>query len=178
MRVGRTASARFFFLCDRTLVFFAEELSFRATAVRRTAIGRDAMPLLHWNDEYVLGVYVYDNEHQQLMALVNTLYDAIVEGNSHAIVLSVLQKASLFAEKHFAHEEEFFEISGYANAAAHRREHAQLMAQLHAFSGIVDETQESVIDIKLSLFLASWFKDHTLNMDREFCAHLRDKGVH
>lgn len=135
------------------------------------------MPLVGWSDRYSIGVYLFDVEHMQFLALLNDLYDAIVCGLSEPAVNSVLNGAIAFAERHFAHEEEFFAVSGYPGAEAHCAEHRRLLEEIYSFRQLREAGDLRALTIDLNIFLVRWFTEHTMGQDREFGAHLRAIGV-
>lgn len=135
------------------------------------------MPLVRWNNSFSVGIYVFDLEHMQLLALVNNLFDAMVSGLDEKKILSILNGVTDFAEGHFAHEEEFFQITGYAGGEAHRSEHRHLLNEIQWFKESAIDTDARTVAINLSGFLTMWFTEHTVGLDREFCGHLRKLGI-
>ena len=133
------------------------------------------MPLIRWSRRLELGVYLFDAEHMQLLSLVNDLYDTIVNGINEDALFAVINGMNTFVEKHSAHEEEFFHISGYRDAAAHIAEHRKLIVDIERFRHA--EARPSEIAFELNTFLIRWFTDHILGLDRDFCAHLRKIGI-
>jgi hemerythrin len=133
------------------------------------------MPLVRWNRSFELGVYVFDAEHMQVLALVNDLYDAILGGLSEGALNAVQSGMRNFIERHSAHEEEFFHVSGYRDAEAHIAEHRRLAHE-------IDEIRQSHADLAEATYdtnrlLLRWFFEHIMERDRAFCVHLRKLGV-
>jgi|WetSurMetagenome_2_1015567.scaffolds.fasta_scaffold498106_2 hemerythrin len=135
------------------------------------------MPLVKWTNNFSVGIYVFDTEHMQLLSLVNDFYDAILAGIDERSVLAILNGLIKFTERHFAHEEEFFDVSGYPGAEAHRAEHRKLARELLTFRDVRLKQDIHELAIDLNVFLIKWFTEHTIGMDREFCAELRKLGV-
>jgi hemerythrin len=133
------------------------------------------MPLIGWNRTFELGVYVFDAEHMQLLALVNDLYEAIITGVNDEAIYAVIAGLHAFLVRHSAHEEAFFHISGYPGAEAHLAEHRKLLDELEHFRKSYSDARELAFD--LNAFLLRWFSDHILGLDREFCLHLRRIGI-
>lgn len=133
------------------------------------------MPLIRWSRKFELGVYIFDAEHMQLLSHVNDLYEAIIDGISENALYTVLNGIGSFVQRHSAHEEEFFHVSGYRNAPAHIAEHRRLADDLerirHSRAG------PNAVAYDVNAFLLTWFTDHILGLDREFCVHLRNLGI-
>ncbi|GAA0533544.1 hemerythrin [Rhizomicrobium palustre] len=135
------------------------------------------MPLVKWTSSLSVGVYVFDVEHMQLFTLVNDFYESILAGVDKQAIRVILNGLHAYAERHFAHEEEFFDVCRYKKAAEHRMEHARLLVELEAFRNELLDGDINSIIVNLSDFLVTWSTHHTLSHDREFCAELRKIGI-
>jgi hemerythrin len=135
------------------------------------------MTLVKWTENYSIGVYVFDVEHRQFLALINDLYDAMLSGISEKDILTILSGLTTFAEGHFAHEEEFFAVLHYAGGEAHRLDHQRFLVEIQMFKEWCGNRDVRSIAIDLSAFLTKWFTEHTLGLDREFCMQLRKLGI-
>lgn len=136
------------------------------------------MPLIGWNNSYRVGVRLFDLEHRQLLRQINDFYDTALTGwslDEHRLALAALITC---AQKHFAHEEEYFDICRYSGGEGHRAEHIRLMRELEAFrADFLDGRYTCRPASDLSVWFVIWFGEHIKNEDRNFCAVLRRIGV-
>jgi hemerythrin-like metal-binding protein len=135
------------------------------------------MPLVTWTQKLSVGVKVLDNDHKRLLGLLNQLNDGMRAGRGRETLGKVFDELVNYTQTHFAREEQFFAESGYAAAAAHKKEHDDLTMrvldlQARHKKGELALTQE-VIN-----FLKSWLMHHIQGSDRKYGPHLNAKGIH
>ena len=67
------------------------------------------MPICTWNSEYSVGIDQIDKQHQKLVLLINTLFDAMKEGKGKERQGHILNELVQYTDYHFKCEEELFE---------------------------------------------------------------------
>ncbi len=129
--------------------------------------------LINWNNKLSLGISSIDLEHKKLVSLANELAVAIIDGEGHDLLKSVLDKLLEYTASHFKNEEALFQKFKYPEMENHVEEHRLLTQQvmnLHKeinlrFAGNIVE------------FLESWLVDHILSSDMKYSKYLRNRGV-
>lgn len=122
------------------------------------------MPLLQWKPSYSLGIPSVDHEHRHLIALINETY-AQLEGSADPDAIErCLEAICTGIAAHFALEERHMREAGYAEYAAHKNEHEDLLDQIR------DLMDEFVADPEsgretLRKRLADWFGGHFSTFD-------------
>jgi len=79
-----------------------------------------------------------ENEHQQLIDLLDALDKCISTGNSVNQVYKHLSDFVALAEEHFKNEEEIMEAYKYPEIINHKKEHADLLEQLFILKNKLD----------------------------------------
>lgn len=117
------------------------------------------MSLLQWRDEYSVGVPSVDHEHQELIATINRLHDAMRTSADHDRVVDAL--CDIFAQisAHFALEEKIMRDAHYSAYPEHKLDHETLLDELRDIMDSVDE-QGRYDEGELSQDLDRWFSDH------------------
>jgi hemerythrin-like metal-binding protein len=118
------------------------------------------MAPLKWKPEYSVGDPAVDQEHQELIDLVNTAASAILDGRPGADIERSLGDVLLAISAHFAHEETQMRRAHYDQLTEHKTDHERLLDELR---DIMDQTggyQASTAD-RLVAILESWFTDHS-----------------
>jgi hemerythrin len=129
------------------------------------------MPLVRWDDKYLLGQEQIDDEHRSLFAMINAFYDAFMEDRDRARVLSLLNRLVDYAQRHFTNEERLMLESGYADLDAHRLHHERLFEQIFRLNEkLQDRTVNPAHDTVK--FLRNWLSDHIIQEDLILGAHL------
>ena len=88
------------------------------------------MALLHWSPNLSVGVEFMDNDHKQLMVLINELHDAIGSASAAEIVTEKMDKLIDFAQRHFTREEKEMEKNQYHWFEHHKRIHEALIEEI------------------------------------------------
>lgn len=129
------------------------------------------MAIFEWNDSIALGIPVIDNQHKTLFGWVNSLNDALRNGDGAAEVGEVIWKLITYVTEHFTAEERLMLSCGYPGLAAHTREHDQFVTRLGEIQvSYIDrhELGEQVLD-----FLMDWLVCHIKGTDQGYCRFMR-----
>ena len=84
------------------------------------------MVLMEWDDRLSVGVASIDDQHKQLIKLVNTLYQALQNGQGNEVLCQTYADLVDYTLTHFSHEEAMMREAGYPGAVDHCRQHADL----------------------------------------------------
>jgi hemerythrin len=125
------------------------------------------MPLMTWTkEEYGTTVDVCDQQHQELFNRLNTLNDAVSDGERGAIG-SRLDNLIDYVVEHFQTEERMMEEKSFNGLAKHREEHenlvstcADLQKKFHA--------NEAEVETETMAFLKNWLNHHIPVTDRSY----------
>ncbi len=134
------------------------------------------MPFLDWSSTFSVGVDTFDNEHKRLLALMNKLYDCILDGSvNEAVTHEVVDEVVAYTDYHFRHEERVLEALKFPDLAQHRRQHDLLRAQVLEFKDRLD--RKTGVSLDLSKFLMGWVLQHILKEDMHYRDFLKSKDV-
>jgi len=131
-----------------------------------------------WNDEDSVGVASIDEQHKELVAITNRMFQAIVRDAGVEAVLGILDEMARYAEQHFAHEEALLVEHGYPAdmLASHVAEHRNLTGQVHDFIRKARENTD-ILDLEVYDFLRDWMTDHLQRTDRTYAEFLCARGA-
>ena len=109
------------------------------------------MAFFEWDDNYSVGVAEIDEQHQELIELINRLHEAIEQGSagnaaSSAIneldtMSSVLDELVDYSCYHFSTEEKYMLEYTYPEYDRHKRLHAQFVDRVEAFKRDYEATR-------------------------------------
>ncbi len=128
-----------------------------------------------WTTDLSVGVQASDDDHKQLIDLINQLSDGLSQGQGKAIIGKVLDELESYTRYHFAREEEFFEITGYP-AVDHKREHRKLVEQVVTLQSRY-RTGETALAIETLDILKQWLTVHIQGTDMKYTHHLNANGI-
>ncbi len=131
--------------------------------------------LFQWTDEFSIGIDEMDEQHKELVDLLNQLHTAIREHHGSVTSRQILDKLADYTRTHFAVEESLMRVSKYPNLIAHKEMHADLISQVRALQQKLD-TGESAITFELLHFLKVWLMRHINETDKHFGAYFNAIG--
>jgi|GEM_PF-1149475 len=138
--------------------------------------GMSADTLMPWNSSLATGVKIVDQQHKQLVDMINKLYTAMKNGQGKSVIQKLLDDLAAYTVKHFDMEERYFEQFGYKETAAHKKIHADLKATVMDF---IDKFKSGKVDVSMELmnFLRDWLANHIQKTDMRYAKLFLDKGL-
>ncbi len=131
-----------------------------------------------WSDEISVGIQEIDEQHKQLVNLLNSLFDAMVNNaeDRAQVTRKILAELFRYTSVHFAVEESLFRIFNYPDYENHKKNHDKLKAQVREIYLQV-QSGEKRIDSKLLVFLRNWLTSHIMEEDKAYAGFLINQGV-
>lgn len=122
---------------------------------------------MKWTEEeYGTSVDVCDQQHQELFNRVNTLNDAVSDGEREAIG-SRLDNLIDYVVEHFKTEERMMEEKSFSGLAKHREEHDNLVSTCAALQKKF-HANEAEVEPETMSFLKNWLDHHIPVIDRSY----------
>ena len=130
------------------------------------------MTLMNWDDIMSVGVEEIDDQHRQLIDLINAAYEALQKHDEHRMA-ELIDRMSQYAKIHFATEEQYLFRCGYPHLEAHKVMHVQFNQTVAQFK----EQQFSNTNLsKIFVFLSRWLATHILESDKAYVPYLAETG--
>jgi len=129
----------------------------------------------NWSDDYNVNVKGLDEQHQELVDILNRLFVAVSRQEGKKAIIGTLDALLKYAEKHFALEEYLMQQANYSNIEVHKAEHRKLIEHLDQLCD-KHSLEEKPIYFEMLNFLKSWFKDHILGVDMQYSEFLQQSG--
>jgi hemerythrin-like metal-binding protein len=126
--------------------------------------------LIEWKHEFELGIASVDNEHREMVELINTLFDDVAVDDEER-VLEFLGEIYAKISAHFALEEKIMRERNYDQYKEHKHEHERLLDEILDIMARY-ESGELFNKDELSRILNAWFVDHFKTMDARLHSHL------
>lgn len=126
------------------------------------------MAILAWMEEFNVGIASIDEQHRQLVEIINQLDEAVAIGSEQKHIAELMTALINYAEYHFKHEEDLMASVDYdrKNFAEHRNQHQDFTAQIHRAQQIAVTNPESITRSLLD-FLVDWLCSHILGVDKK-----------
>lgn len=142
--------------------------------IASTGIGYEKF--VEWSDALSTGVKKFDDEHKNLVNILNRLYDSMHEGKSNYVLEKILNELVEYTVFHFGSEEEDmmkYEFPGYDE---HKAEHEKLVQEVNDFIEKY-KSGRSLISFELLDFLKTWVAEHIVQTDKKYGDFLVSKGM-
>lgn len=125
-----------------------------------------AFEIFPWNQNFETGVAVIDQQHRQLVAMLNRLAHQYIDGANEAAVRAILSELIDYTNCHFRTEEAIWaeRLGTVPQVAQHQLGHQAFFDRIAAFQRSSDPFEE-VLDA-LFRYLSGWLAFHILASDR------------
>ena len=141
------------------------------------------MPLITWDDSIALNISEIDNQHKQLVNIINEMFDAMKDTRGIDVIDDILKRLVDYTDYHFVTEERYFDQFRYSESEHHKEEHRYLVEQVDEFKKAFDEGKikradsDSVLTVDLWKLLKNWLMNHIKTSDKKYASLFKEKGV-
>jgi len=125
------------------------------------------MAYLEWSNEYALGIEEFDNQHKQLVDILNRTYDHYRAGTPVGKLNQIIDELVDYATYHFATEEYWMQEKGYPALDEHTRQHDDFSCRIVGFELELAAGKDGLIGPLLT-FLKEWLAEHMLQSDYKY----------
>ena len=135
------------------------------------------MESVQWSKKFSVGVRELDQQHQQLIKLLNILISKQGTTNTHSETVSdTLMAMTRYAQTHFKTEERLMEAYGYPGLEDQKMQHRDFRKKTVGFSTAttfgIDQVPEDLLT-----YINNWLVHHILEDDMAYKAFFKDEGV-
>lgn len=133
------------------------------------------MALIDWTDEFTVDNGPIDDQHRNLVEIVNKFDEANRKGKGTRVMAEILDNLMGYTQEHFSFEENIMAESGYAKLKLHKSQHRQLIQKLERFQFDFNSGKRVTNDMKE--LLKYWLTSHILKEDKAFAVSLESETV-
>jgi hemerythrin len=135
--------------------------------------------LIEWKDNYCIGVARIDEQHRQLIGMLNELYRTIGTDIKPGSVWPLLEGFNRYADTHFSYEERLAKehATSPTGLAAHIGEHEAYRERMARFREDLEKGDQNT-SVQLMAFISNWWLVHILVIDIALGKQLNQRGVY
>lgn len=126
------------------------------------------MVIAQWSDELATGMTKVDDQHKELIRMVNEFHDALSKGKGKEAVGKTINFLSDYVVDHFKNEEKLMLDHNFPGYVIHKSQHEQFLKE---FSDLVKEvnaaTATSFLAIRVQRAVVQWLINHIMNVDKQ-----------
>lgn len=130
------------------------------------------MAIFEWDGTVELGIPLIDEQHKALFGWINTLNDAVNQGDSSEAVGEVIWNLITYVTEHFSAEERLMLSYNYPKLAQHSKEHDQFVERLRKIQVEFingHEMGKNVLD-----FMVDWLVCHIKGTDQGYNRYIQE----
>ncbi|MBF0562934.1 MAG: bacteriohemerythrin [Alphaproteobacteria bacterium] len=141
------------------------------TAFQEVMARRASVVVMTWTEAMSVGSPELDQEHRQLVDLINQVASWNPEVDS-IILESMLDEMVTFLGEHFQHEEDLMRLAGYPGLEQHRANHVLVMAQVQGVRRRFTEGFILGAAEQMQTLIALWLHKHVVEDDQLYAPYL------
>ncbi len=122
------------------------------------------MSLLQWKPEYSVGIESMDDEHREMIELINLVYEELGDSPDNDQIDSFLGDIFSSISMHFALEERIMRNTNYYEYPAHKADHEKLLDEIRDLMDSFADDPEAGARV-LQENLSTWFSEHFSSFD-------------
>lgn len=134
------------------------------------------MALFNWSDKYSVSVAEMDNQHKELVNILNEIFDAMSERKSNEVLGKIIAKLVNYTRMHFSAEERYMQKYNYPGYAGQKREHDAFIAKIQTFQNDFN-AGKLTLSLDVSSFLKNWLIQHISVEDKKYGSFFNQKGL-
>ncbi|MCL1815598.1 MAG: bacteriohemerythrin [Treponema sp.] len=125
-----------------------------------------------WDNVYSVGFEPIDNQHKELVKMINELFESCKQGTAAAdkAFLQTIKRAADYAREHFSNEDKYMVQASFPNLSAHRKQHDDFLDTV--IKSIQDFNAGKTEPIELARFLKKWLLTHIAESDKQYSPYL------
>jgi diguanylate cyclase (GGDEF)-like protein/hemerythrin-like metal-binding protein len=145
----------------------------RYTFFREVAPEKDELPWIKLDNAHLVGVGEIDEQHRNLVYLVNRLNDALRRDESPALIMQMFDELLEATTHHFATESRYMKELHYPEQDKHEAEHAHLVNDVAHFKVQFQQGRELLVLQSIK----DWLLNHIVYSDKRLGAYLVQHGM-
>jgi hemerythrin len=131
-------------------------------------------PYVAFESQFLMGIEALDNQHKQLVDLVNELHQSLLANEPNGTHVEIMTRMVNLAKTHFLDEEHLCRVHGYPRYLFHKSAHEGLMRNLTAYR---DQVAEKITPLTAGYveLMKLWIIEHFFQFDQPFAKFVQDR---
>jgi hemerythrin len=129
-----------------------------------------------WTDKMSVKLQEIDQQHKQLVDILNELYQAFMDKEHKEKIGSIIEKMSDYTRYHFTTEEKYFASFGFYDMENHIKEHQDFKERVNEFV-LKYYVHNSALTYDVMIFLKNWLRNHIMETDQKYIECFVKNGV-
>jgi hemerythrin len=131
---------------------------------------------MEWSKKFSVGVKEFDDQHKQLIAMINKLNDACGERCTLDIQKNILTEIVNYVKTHFETEEKYMRMFNFPGYNEHHSEHEKFIQKAVGLQ-MNSVAFGFVSTLEIVNLLRQLLEDHLLKVDMNYVDFFHEKGM-
>jgi hemerythrin len=129
--------------------------------------------LVEWDNRYLVGIPLIDEQHKELIRLTNELYKGCLAGGEAATAYfrTAVKGTVDYVNYHFGVEEKLLQTVKYPELAEHKKQHEEFIKQILEEVRSFENGKKFVPNLFVR-YLKDWILSHIAVMDKKYAAYI------
>ena len=133
--------------------------------------------MIEWNDGLNLGVEDLDNDHKNLLRIINSLSDVTGSDNAQNLLEDIFKELEKYIDIHFTREEDYLEKCNCRKLDEHVGQHRAFAAKIPKLKAKVLSSQSSTTVQEVCVYLTDWLLNHIMEEDIPAITLFKECGI-
>ncbi|GLK51419.1 MAG: hypothetical protein CMH94_08310 [Oceanicaulis sp.] len=125
------------------------------------------MPIMNWDASLDVGVESMNDDHKQILDLMNAIHDRAATGETGASMIALVDALARVTIEHFRDEEAYMASVNFAGLASHKLIHADLLKTFSDHAGTI-RANGGEVPSGFLMFLKLWLTAHIKGIDMKY----------
>jgi hemerythrin len=133
----------------------------------------DKNGIVEWDSRYTVGIQLLDDQHKELLRLINTCYLGCLSEDEAVKIHFRLNAHGLinYIKYHFSTEEQLLERIKYPDNAAHKRQHNEFVQEI--VERLENIERDQVFSAKAFIrYIRDWMVTHITLIDKKYATYI------
>jgi two-component system cell cycle response regulator len=135
------------------------------------------MQQLTWHEGMSVGVASIDEDHKNLLALINEVSAAVESNHTQEVIEEVFQRLEAYVIGHFEREESLMLACNYPGLDNHIKLHRMFTDKIPELKTKLLSADSAEVAAQINLFLYDWLLNHIVGEDLQFARDAYDHGL-
>ena len=132
--------------------------------------------MIEWDDKYSVGISIIDEEHKELIRIMNVAIVAKQHSNNIDEILKLLKELTIYTLKHFSTEESYMAEFNYPELQYHKEEPDDFPNKTITYCNRVIEGDYHIAN-EIFEYLKQWLVHHIQITDKKYVECFKKNGL-
>jgi len=132
------------------------------------------MSFFQWKDSMAVDIDEIDQQHMQLVSLIDDLYNAMAKGQAKDELDHIFNELFDYTKTHFFTEEKLMFVYQYDKYQEHKKEHENFVEEIKKRKAEFDKGDYKT-SVKLANYLKEWLTSHIMETDQQYAPLLQER---